>query len=152
MNPRRGSAGSIGLALAGLLLLSACSSGDPASSSGTQAPESSGASAAASVSPEVVALTAAACGEINRLTREEMDGLVDDDASHWERFAVSLQSIADGSADRAFGAATTEMATAALRTSESLRAGKPLGPALTAFEDALPAVDSACKAVGAPLN
>lgn len=101
---------------------------------------------------EAVALTAAACGEITRLSREEMDGLVDDDPADWDRFAVALQSIANGAADPAFRIATTEMATAALSTAESLRAGDPLGPALTAFEDTIPAVDSVCKRVAAPLN
>jgi hypothetical protein len=101
---------------------------------------------------EAVAVTAAACGEIVRITREEMHGLVDDDPADWDRFAVSLQSIADGAAAPAFGAATTQMATAALATADSLRAGKPLGPALTAFEDTIMAVDSECKKVAAPLN
>jgi hypothetical protein len=126
------------------LLMTACSSGSGASSAST---------AASSAMPqEAVALTAAACGEITRLTREEMDGLVDDDPADWDRFAAALQSIADGAADPAFRTATTEMATAALSTAESLRAGNPLGPALTAFEDTVPAVDSVCKRVAAPLN
>lgn len=136
------------MALAASLLAGCSSSSQPAASASPSGPSGS----AASPAPDLVALTAAGCGEITRLTREEMAGLVDDDPTHWERFAVSLQSIANGSPDAEFSTAITAMATAALRTSESLQAGKPLGPALTSFEDTIPAVDAVCKRVGAPLN
>jgi hypothetical protein len=152
MDPRRRRAAAVlGWALLSPLFVTACSSGSTAGEvgSGSEAPA---VATAGAMSEEARALTAAACGEITRITREEMDGLVDDDPADWERFAVSLQSIADGSADPAFGASVTTMATAALRTAEALAAGKPLGPALTAFEDTIPAVDSACKKVAAPLN
>jgi hypothetical protein len=155
MDPRhRRPAAVLGWALLSPLLVTACSSGsttEEVSGAAAGADSTAGATASA-MSQEVVALTAAACVEITRITREEMGGLINDDPADWERFAVSLQSLANGSVDPAFGASMTTMASSALRTAEALAAGKPLGPALTAFEDTIPAVDSACKKVAAPLN
>ena len=67
------------------LLVSGCSSADEGASAGaggaSQAPVPS--APAASGGREAVAVIVAACGEITRITREEMDGLVDDDATDW---------------------------------------------------------------------
>ena len=96
--------------------------------------------------------TAAACTEINRLTRQELDGLTDDSPDHWQSFAFALQTVANAADDAEFRTALTELATGALTASESLAAGEKAGNATSGFQDAVPAVDHLCKQAGAPLN
>lgn len=136
-------------AIAALALLAACSSGSaaaPASSSvpAASTPASSGAGPAGAVY--------AACSEVTRVSHEVLKGLADQDPSHWDAFAVALQSVANGTPDPAFRAAATDLATAALAAADGLKAGTPLGTARAKFDDAVPAVDTLCKKAGAPLN
>lgn len=139
----------VSLALAGVAL--AGCGGGAAASSETAGPASSVASAPAGSGAANAAPTAAACDEINRLTREQIKGLTDDSPDHWQAFAFSLQTMADASSDPEFQGALTDLATAALTASDDLASGTPVGKATSGFLDAVPAVDHFCKLAGKPL-
>jgi hypothetical protein len=112
----------------------------------TPAPTSSGGSA------DLRAITAAACDEVNRLTRETMEGITDPSPDHWAAFAVSLQNVANGAPDPAMRDALTALATGALTASDQLGAGSNVRDSVADFDDAFPALDVLCKKAGQPLN
>ena len=123
---------------------------------GTEGPDSpastSAAAASGAPSSSLPGLaTPAACDEVNRLSRQDIDTLSDPDSVHWGTFAISLQGVANASADPDFRTALTDLATAALTVSEDLAAGTPVGKATGGFLDAVPAVDHLCKLAGVPL-
>jgi len=138
----------VGSAVAG------CGGGTSGSASPATAPVASDTSAAA---PSAGAApprewTAAACGELNRLTREDMDRLTTDSASDWLRFASGIQVIATAAEGSDLGRALTTMATAALTASERLADGDTLLAATSDFYDSVLEVDGFCKRAGAPLS
>ncbi len=131
-----------------------CGGGGSGSATPSTAPVASDASAgvpssAASPSRE---WTVAACGELNRLTREETDRLTSDSASDWEQFASGIQAIANAAGGSELGQSLTTMATGALTASERLADGDKLLAATSDFYDAVLEVDGFCKRAGAPLN
>lgn len=136
---------------AALLLLTACGGGGSSTQSST-APTSAAPSAVSSSSAAVTAVSAAACNEINRLTREAIDGLTDATPAHWEAFAMQTQNVANGSPDPQMRDALTVLATGALTASEKLTAGSNVRDAVADFDAAVPAVDHLCKLAGQPLN
>lgn len=137
-----------------LALLTACGGGTDATESSTAAASSAPASAAPSdgTAAGLAAANAAACDEVNRLTREAVQGITDPDTGHWEAFAVGVQNVANGSPDPAMREALTTLATGALTASEKLADGGNVRDSTTDFLDAVPAVDSLCKVAGQPLN
>ena len=141
-----------GVALAGALAAGCSATSEPAPPASVPAASQAGPavpSIAASPPPE---WTAAACGELNRLTREEMDRLATDSASDWEQFAFAIQSIANGAGASELGGALTTLATGALTASERLADGDRLLAATSDFYDAVLEVDGFCKRAGAPLS
>lgn len=141
--------------LLALTLLTACGGGQSADGTASAAsPSIPAASASGGAGPDagLVAATAASCNEVNRLTREGIDGLTDPEAAHWEVFAVSLQSVANGSPDPSLRDALTALATGALTASERLGAGSNVRDAVSDFDAAIPDVDRLCKQAGMPLN
>jgi hypothetical protein len=135
------------LLVAGLVLAGCGGGAEPA----TQSASPSMSPSAPTVNGPPGAPTAAACDEVNRLTRQSIDGLSDPAPEHWEALAFSLQGVANSSADPEFRDSLTALATAALTVSEDLTAGVGVGRATVGFLDAVPPVDSLCKKVGVPL-
>ncbi len=137
-----------------LALATAC--GGQADGDSSTPPSTSAVSAAASASAgpsgAVREASAAACNEVNRLTREVIAGLTDPSPGNWEAFAVSVQNVANGAPDPAMRDALTELATGALTASERLDAGSGVRDALVDFDAAVPALDVLCKRAGQPLN
>lgn len=141
-------------ALLAVGLLAGCGGAQTAGEASTAAttPASSAPAASVPASAGLIAASAAACDEVNRLTREAMDGLTDPKPAHWENFAVALQNVANGSPDPDLRQALTDLATGALTASERLGKGDNVRDSVADFDNAIPALDRLCKAAGMPLN
>lgn len=138
-------------ALLAVTVLAGCG-GAQTSDGGSTAPATSAPAASDQASAALIAASAAACDEVNRLTREAMDGLTDPTPAHWENFAVALQNVANGSPDPDLRQALTDLATGALTASERLDKGENVRDSVADFDAAVPALDRLCKAAGMPLN